>query len=79
MPILAFQSPVSGRLETVYGISIALDLSENWFGRRLSASAFRRLHRLVLHGEIAIASGETVFVRAAIGYGGMNKISVRWW
>ena len=79
MPIFAFQRPVSGRLETVYGISIALDLSENWFGRRLSASAFRRFHRFVLHREIAFASGETVFVRTAISYGGMNKISVRGW
>ena len=79
MPILAFQSPVSGRVETVYGISIALDLSQNRFDRRLSANTFRRFHGFVLHREIAFASGETVFVGTAIGHRRMNEISMWRW
>ena len=52
------------------------NLSQNRFSGRFSASALRRFHRFVLHREIAFATGETVFVGAAIGHGSMNKISV---
>src|SRR5438132_12902928 len=77
MPILAFQSPVSGRVETVYGISIASDLDQDRLGRRLPASALTWFDRFVLHREIAFAPGKAVFVGTAISHSNINKISVR--
>src|SRR5437764_10541810 len=76
MPILAFQSPVSGRVEIVYGISIGRS-DKDRLGGRLATSALGRFDRFVLHRIIAFAAWETVFIRPAIGYRCMNKISVR--
>src|SRR5437764_5805040 len=71
MPIFAFQRPVSGRLEIVYGISmiqqIANRLGVNELCRRLSTRPLSGFHRFILHGEIPFATGQAIFVRAAIG------------
>src|SRR5207237_9676678 len=76
MPILAFQSPVSGRVETVYGISIASDLDQDRLGRRLPASALTWFDRFVLHREIPFGPGKAVFVGTAISHRNINKTSV---
>src|ERR1043166_8830322 len=46
------------------------NLGQNWFGRRLSASALRQLDRFVLHREIPFAPRETVFVGTTISHRG---------
>src|SRR5438552_6273878 len=76
MPILAFQGAVSGRVETVYGISIGRS-DKDRLGGRFAASALGRFYRFVLHRVIAFAAWETVFIRPAISDRRMNKISVR--
>src|SRR5437867_1778294 len=76
MPIFAFQRPVSGRVEIVYGISIGRS-DKDRLGGRLAPSPLGGLHRFVLHRVIAFAAWETVFIRPAISDGYMNKISVR--
>src|SRR5437763_16044046 len=78
MPILAFQSPVSGRVETVYGISIASDLDQDRLGGRLPASALTWFVRFVLHRENALAPGIAVFIVTAISHRNIKKITVRW-
>src|SRR6266403_1263659 len=75
MPTLAFHRPVSGRVEMVYGISIRR-LHEHWLLDRLAPCALGRFNRLVLHGKIAIATGQAVFVGAAIRHGRRNEISM---
>src|SRR4030095_3636457 len=46
--------------------------------RRFAARSLGGLHWLILHGEIAFATGQAVFVRAAICNWRGEEISVRW-
>src|SRR5438874_5667043 len=81
IPIFAFQRPVSGRVEIVYGISMTQEnirrLDVNKLCGRFATRSLSRLHRLILHREVAFATRQAVFVRAAICDWRGEEISVR--
>src|SRR6266513_1733443 len=82
IPILAFQRPVSGRVEIVYGISMIQQITDslhvNKLCGRFAARSLSGFHRLILHREVAFATWQAVFVRAAICNRRGDEISVRW-
>ena len=45
---------------------------------RFAACSLIRFHRLILHGVVAFATGQAVFVRAAISNRSGDEISMRW-